>query len=613
MSPETGPFDAQPSPIPARSRAAGAVPARARDDGLQTAHFAFVRARVQGVSLRDAWLRYLQPPGETQPPDLATLQATLQRIRDAFAAAARRERRHGLARLVLVDLERVPAEPARPSLEAFAAERGLEDFSEAEQLEAYEAVYGRAGPRPGRRARLVARQLEALRWLESLGTRAPRPDDPVDAWLPPAIAARLAAAGWSTVRTLIEQVNGRHGRWWRPLRGIGPAKARRVEAWLQSQAAALGSVVAPRHAATVTHGAGSASEHAAVDAWLATRPQASVHTRRAYRREAERFQLWLRATRGRPLAEAGADDAAAYLGFLADPQPRADWCAARHHPRGSPLWRPFEGPLSPSARRQTVTILRNLFAFLQARGLAAGNPWHGAAAGCVRRPPIDATRHLGRAEREAVERRLAALPDSAATWRLRLAWALVDATGLRLSELLQLRGADWQGAPEGQGGPLLRVGSSGRERWLVLPAHIAPLLARSLQARSLPADPGDASLREACLIGQAAEWPHAARGLAAGRVFDPRAGIAPATLYASFKALFRQAARDLAGRGDEAQAAALRRASGHWLRHTHGIERIGGGQALHTLQQRLGHASPSTTRLYLRSAGQLGPAAPGPT
>ena len=61
--------------------------------------------------------------------------------------------------------------------------------------------------------------------------------------------------------------------------------------------------------------------------------------------------------------------------FLADPQPRSRWCGDRGRERWSPLWRPFEGPLSASAQRHTVTILKNLYGFLVDQSYLMGNPW----------------------------------------------------------------------------------------------------------------------------------------------------------------------------------------------------------------------------------------------
>ena len=134
---------------------------------LHVGHFAFMRSVVQGLDLRESWERYFRVEGEAT--DQRTVRGTIAWIREEFAAAAKRQDRFGTARLVRIDATRI-ADPSLdlPSLEDFAEAHGLEDERQADQMAAYEAEYGRATQRLRRRARLIARQLEALRWLESL-------------------------------------------------------------------------------------------------------------------------------------------------------------------------------------------------------------------------------------------------------------------------------------------------------------------------------------------------------------------------------------------------------------------------------------------------------------
>jgi hypothetical protein len=85
-------------------------------------------------------------------------------------------------------------------------------------------------------------------------------------------------------------------------------------------------------------------------------------TQRAYRKEAERLLLWAILVRGKPLSSLAQEDAVAYREFLAAPP--ADWCGPRSRERRSPLWRPFEGSLSPRAQAYAVGVLSNLYRFL---------------------------------------------------------------------------------------------------------------------------------------------------------------------------------------------------------------------------------------------------------
>ena len=63
-------------------------------------------------------------------------------------------------------------------------------------------------------------------------------------------------------------------------------------------------------------------------------------------------------------------------------------------------------------------------------------------------------------------------------------------------------------------------------------------------------------------------------------------------------AVCRLCAQACRARGDTADAYRLRRASTHWLRHTHALQALARGVPLGTTQHRLGHAAPSTTALY---------------
>lgn len=388
-----------------------------------------MRAVVQGMDPRASWDRYLHAEG--QGGDRRQIQRTIERIKDAFAAAAQREQRPGTARLMRMDPSRFDArtQPVRPSLEEFSRAQGLEDFSEAEQVEAYEQAYP-AAPEPqrgrgeraqlSRRARVIARQLDALRWLESCTARQPAPGDALRAWIAPAMAARLDRLGVGTLEQLVAYINAHGARWWRAAPGIGAGKAQRLQAWLDGHATTIGTrlgghvgqplkrtpgavlvQVVPATTALVPldklvvpaeldgrHGlnraAGSSHLKAGTDleavrAWLAAGARTGVTgrrlqpaTARAYRKEAERLLLWCVLERQQALSSLRPPDMDGYFAFLSAPP--AHWCGPRYGPRWSPLWRPMEGPLSEAANRQAQTILKGLFAWLVGQGWLAASP-----------------------------------------------------------------------------------------------------------------------------------------------------------------------------------------------------------------------------------------------
>ena len=204
----------------------------ARQRKLHVGHFAFMRSVVQGLDPRDSWERYLRVEGEVT--DERAVRATIAWIRDEFAAAAKREDRFGTARLVRIDATRI-ADPSLelPSLEAFAEARGLEYERQADQIAVYEAEYGRATQRLRRRARLIARQLEALRWLEDRVAQSPKAGDSVAAWLNPTLASHLEAADIFTLAQLVERINGVGRRWYAGIKAMGQGKALRIVEWLR--------------------------------------------------------------------------------------------------------------------------------------------------------------------------------------------------------------------------------------------------------------------------------------------------------------------------------------------------------------------------------------------
>ena len=117
-------------PKPARAGQGVAAPyarghvqvSAARQRKLHVGHFAFMRSVVQGLDPRESWERYFRVEGEVT--DQRTVRATIAWIRDEFAAAAKRQDRHGTARLVHIDVSEI-ADPslALPSLESFAESR----------------------------------------------------------------------------------------------------------------------------------------------------------------------------------------------------------------------------------------------------------------------------------------------------------------------------------------------------------------------------------------------------------------------------------------------------------------------------------------------------------
>lgn len=603
-----------------------------------------MRAVVQGLDTRDSWNRYLRMEGEHD--DIRNVRRTIQWIRDEFAAAARRSERHGIARLIQIDANVIDDKTEKiPSLEDFAAEHGLEDFSQAEQIEHYQSRYGNVQPNQSRRRRLIVRQLDAIRWLEELAVQPPQPDDPVATWLNPDLAAHLEKSGIDTLRQLADRINGIGYRWAASVRAIGQGKAERIVSWMRAHEATLGlsigehvlkrrnalqpmelaGIVAPTTAivplekliipASLDGRNGHnrlpqaecriPADHdlAAVHAWIDAKGAAArqterpasttefhnadsadmsdsksvplTHTQRAYLKEAERLLLWAVVERKTALSSMTAEDCGAYLQFLGDPKPADVWCGPRGRGKWSPLWRPFEGPLSVAARRHAVTVLKSLFSFLADTGYLQHNPWAHirltSAAGEPRAQQFQ--RRLSREQWRFLHDRLSALPDTSANRRLRFGLRLIEATSLRLSEVVTLRVDDLQCITESKQETAepatwyVKLGSGPKPRIkrLALDDSLIDLLKVYLQSRGLHADPlhpdnqGAHLLGKAVDIGKQAPWSAPYR-----KAVDPKEGIAPGTLYDQLKAFFADCADVI---DDSASAKKLAAASTDWLRY----------------------------------------------
>ncbi|GIZ52861.1 phage integrase family protein [Noviherbaspirillum aridicola] len=568
---------------------------------LHAGHFAFMRAVIQGLDTRQSWDRYLRLEGEHD--DIRHVRRTIQRIRDEFASAARRHARHGIARLIQLDADRIDERAGKlPTLDEFAAERGLEEFSQAEQLDFYREVYGIAPTGAARRRRVIARQLEALRWLEELVAEPPRAQDPPRSWIHPDIAARLEQAGIDSLEALVLRINGVGYRWWAGIPGIGIGKAERIVSWLRAQESSLGMTLGPhvdqpRQQTSTSDlrqlvkggtqvvpiekfvappgldGADgrfrapkencripATNDVQAIFAWVESKA-ANASTRRSYLKEGERFLLWAVLERGRALSSLEAADCVAYQAFMTDPQPSARWCGPRGREKWSPLWRPFEGPLSDAARRHAAVVLKNLFSYLVSNGYLVASPWQELALPAQQKQP---RQQLSAAHWQRIERFADSLAATSANARLVFALQLIGQTGLRLSEAVAAKLDDVQRTPAGM--ILLTGVREGKERRVPLPPPLLSHLARYLESRGLHPDPVNPANAGAYLLGPALDVheraPWSPQHL---RQANAKAGIAVGTLRDQFKTFFTACAKAATDAPPEDRAA-LEAASASWLR-----------------------------------------------
>ena len=623
---------------------------------LSRQHFAFARALTQGLDEAKSWERYLEIEGDHT--DLRTVRRTIGWIREAFAAAARREHSPGMARLIRIDPMRLRSAGSSstdelPTLDNFANLRGLENFTEAEQVAAFVQAFPEAR-RGLRRARLIDKQLAALSWLETLAAQDPGPGDAVSAWLSPALAERLEAFGIHSLFLLAERINGIGNGWYRSVPAIGLSKAGRIVEWMRTHqdtiGVPIGAHIGRMHSEAKSSGAleavvasstalrplekfqvptlldGSSglyrapqvqcmleasNDHAAIHAWLASKRSAGVAegqpmnaTQRSYRREAERLLLWAILERRKALSSLNVEDAQAFMSFLASPP--MHWCnpAGLHPHRWSPLWRPCDGPLAPSSLAQARVILKALFGWLVTQRYLVGNPFAALPAkrlGMSRK--MGAGRSLSTGQWAFVLAQLDVAPASTGFDRLRFALPWLYATALRRSEMTAATCGDLEvfdyHDEDGSllsGWMLVVRGKGGRVREVPVPEAAVQALRHLLKRASRQDDPTHPDNRAVPLLFRSQINPNGESELV---------GVSDIQLYKDVKRFLGSCAVALQST-DPAGAARLQAASTHWLRHTSATHQVNGGPGrpavpLHIAQQVLGHASPATTSGYVHA------------
>ncbi|WP_201703831.1 site-specific integrase [Paraburkholderia kirstenboschensis] len=459
-------------------------------------------------------------------------------------------------------------------------------------------------------AKGAAHAIDALRTA-----RPPEPQiaDDIAQWLAPRAVRVLRAHGITTLAHLTVRVPRRR-QWWKAVPGLGAASACAIEAFfaawpaLTDRARALvvasqrGDIV-PWETLKLPHEVdGSAgvfrappatctldasNDYEAVQTWLSLHE--SPATQRTYRKEAERLILWAIVERGRALSSLTTDDAIAYRTFLRHPSPRARWIGPVR-PRTSPDWRPFSGSLSARSVAHALSVVGALFRWLVEQRYVLANPFAGIRVrGGKTASALDASRAFTDGE-WALLRTIADGLEWSNGWtaqaaqRLRFLLDFGFATGLRASELIgatlghvetDARGEHW-----------LRVtGKGGRMARVALPPLAWDALARYLAGRQLPAT--------------AARW-RPDTPVIGNLEADSAATISSVRLWGVLERFFCVAA-DAIEADHPPLAEKLRRASPHWMRHTHATYALGHGAELTTVRDNLRHASVSTTSIYLHS------------
>ena len=316
-------------------------------------------------------------------------KASHEKAVDEARTSARRHGDPGWRLLgIELDLGRVQtasASPRPPSVDEWAVEEGLEDFSQREQLQLYLQRFGEQGAEQvgdasttrssrhqTRNARLRERRIELLRELEKIAESPARVDDRLAGWFDDVTTERLSSGGAQTLGDLQLWIS-QGARWWANIPALGDAKARVISTKVtRLVGTASWAIDWPRVSSLGAYDGRSGvnrevqqapsiearSDSEAVAAWLDARSN-SPATSLAYRREVDRFMLWCLNERSKALSDVRVEDCRAYMTFLADVP--ASWISRAKVAPFTKGWAPFAGQLSAASQKRAVVVLASLF------------------------------------------------------------------------------------------------------------------------------------------------------------------------------------------------------------------------------------------------------------
>lgn len=470
-------------------------------------------------------------------------------------------------------------------------------------------------------------------------------------WFERRVAERLDAAGYTSLRLVVESLNQYGIRWYdkpRALSGgiwvkavsrLGTVQARQIASWLIARQSSLGAHIEPyavkartpaaveqwRRAGVIRPDALSAApvplerfaphpvlsgrigrnraplsqcridatdDLSAIRSWLSQHPE-DGHTWRSYRREIERFLAWSIFERQKAFSSLGVDDCTAYRDWLLDPQPASRWCG-RARPRWHPDWRPFQRPLSRRSAFQACGTVRACMDWLVRVGYLTMNPWV-----LVNLRPLSVVSADGR----KIDTGRAFSHDQLVMMRELLDRWENDAAGDEVLRLARQRFIVLFGVLTGvrlAELAALRLGMFSRrgdQYWLSVLGkgqrrRDVPLPASAIDELSRYLDSRKLPvLSENC----PPEYPLIAAVPRKWQEIDPMKCMSTSRVGRIVKELFQRVGDSLSG-NDQVR---FRQASAHWMRHTYGSSLASVGVPLTIIKDNLGHADLKTTAVYL--------------
>lgn len=493
---------------------------------------------------------------------------------------------------------------------------------------------------------ITAKALDILIQAADMPAAVPSPAQLVSQWFRPKTAKSLKEEDILTLGDLVDRVNRNGAGWWRSVPRIGPGRAGAILRWLRRWPEQLGEiseqalhpapgnefdlmpVLDPRRREIKplgtfqlppwlagTDGANRSATFSfitarndleAISSFLG-RYAGQVHTERAYRKELERFILWCAFVACKPMSSLLVDDCEAYKNFLVAPLP--EFCGPRTV-KASKRWRPFaEDRMSARSQRQALLVLRAAFDWFVKVRYLAGNPWAAVSDPKVIKEAdeMDIDRALPRDLWDVVISVLSERAADPENYQDRVALAailLMGDSGLRREEAARAQRKT------------LKKSRHGTSVWML------EVVGKGSKKRKVPISPRTISAVRAHWMDRDADFDADQANLPL---------LAPIVVPATERALNKHSELGLKGYNPNSLynlvTSALRRVSNHWsvqsfeqperltpeqllqlaatsphaFRHTFGTLAVENDMPIVVAQEILGHASSSTTSIYVKA------------
>jgi site-specific recombinase XerD len=494
---------------------------------------------------------------------------------------------------------------------------------------------------------ITTKALEILIQAADLPEPVPSRVQRISQWFKPKTVEAFKDEGILTLGDLVDLINRRGASWWRSVPRIGAGRAGSIMRFLQKWPDELGEIAVERNHLVPADtfdllpvldptrkreiapfgtfqlprwlagydGANRApafcfisarNDLEAIQCFLA-RYAGQTHTLRAYTKELERFILWCALVACKPMSSLLVDDCEAYKNFLVAPLP--EFCGPRTV-KTSKRWKPFaETRMSAASQKQALLVLRAAFDWLVKVRYLSGSPW-----AAVKDPTV-----VEQVEKMDIERALpkdlwdkvtgvlaerAAIPENQQDRVALAAILLMGDSGLRRAEAASARRS------------MLKKSRHGTTVWML------EVLGKRSKMRKVPVSPRTIAAlrahwrdRDADFDAQGIDLPLLAPIVVPGtdRALSKHVdlgtkGYNPNSFYDLIAGALRRVSKHGGALVPEHAAsltpehlAQLAATSPHAFRHTFGTLAVEKDMPIVVAQEILGHASASTTAIYVKA------------